>query len=243
MVKELLDMHSVRLYGVAARLASFASLMLVGFQGALVPLITTFHHEPRAPSDLARAFRYFLACAMPATLLITLYSREVMVFLAEDLYVEGHVLIPWLAAGTLLSGMYVFMPGLWLARKTYLTLAINVASAVVAVALAAVLVPTVGMVGAALATLAGGACNFLAMFVMSQRQYRLLVEWTRILAGLGLFAVLVTVDSLSALADNLGHWLRAGYAALAALFIALTLVPPAEARRLAASAWRELSPR
>jgi O-antigen/teichoic acid export membrane protein len=108
-IKELLDMHSVGLYGVAARFAALVTFMLVGFQEALLPLITTFHREPRAPDDMARVFRYFLACAMPATFVV----------LAGKAYKSGHVLVPWLAIGTFLSGMYVFLPACSLPSTPY----------------------------------------------------------------------------------------------------------------------------
>jgi O-antigen/teichoic acid export membrane protein len=163
-----------------------------------------------------------------------------MLLLAGAPYEAGHVLIPWLAVGTVLSGMYIFMPGLWLTRDTHVTLAINVASAVVAVVLTVVLAPALGMVGAALATLGGGAANFLAIFVMSQKRYRLPIESGRILAGLMLFVLLSAFGGVSVRADGMGHLLRAGYAVLAAVFIALTLVPPGEAKRLAIGAWRAL---
>jgi O-antigen/teichoic acid export membrane protein len=242
-IKELLDVHSVGIYAIAARLSALASILLVGFQGALIPIITAFHREARAPDDLARVFRYFLACAMPLTLLIGVYSREIMVVLAGSAYEQGHVLIPWLAVGTILSGMYVFMPGLWLAKQTLHSLAINAFSAVLAIVLCFVLIPAAGVAGAALAMVGAAAANFLAVFVMSQRRYPLPIASGRILASLGLFAILLVIGAASARSEIAGPALRGIYAALAMLSIALALVSPAEARRLVAGAWRELRPR
>jgi O-antigen/teichoic acid export membrane protein len=242
-IKELLDMHSVGLYGVAARFAALVTFMLVGFQEALLPLITTFHREPRAPDDMARVFRYFLACAMPATLLVTVYSHEIIVVLAGKAYESGHVLVPWLAIGTFLSGMYVFLPGLWLAKHTLLTLAINASSAILTVLLALLLIPRLGLIGAALATVGGAAANFAAVFTLSQRRYRLPVQGARLAAASALFACLLVAAQALGQRWQTTEVVRAFGALAGMLCIAVILVSPAEMRRLGAGAIRELRPR
>jgi O-antigen/teichoic acid export membrane protein len=239
-IKELLDVHSVGIYGVAARFAALVTFMLVGFQSALLPLITTFHREPRAPGDMARVLRYFLACAMPATMFVAAYSHEIIVVLAGQAYEAGHVLVPWLALGTFLSGMHVFLPGLWLAKQTLVTLAINTSSAILTVLLALLLIPSLGLIGAALATVGGAAAGFVAVLTLSQRRYHLPLQGGRLAAAAALFACFLIAAQWLAQQWQTSEMVRAFATLAGMLSVAVILVTPSEMRRLSAGALREL---
>jgi len=241
LIKEMLGLDEVGMYGVAGRLAALASVFLAAFQSALLPLITTFSSEPRTPRDLARILRYFLACALPAIVVLAAYSREIMWLVAGEGYAAAHALVPLLAAGTLLSGMYVFAPGLWLARRTGWMLAINLATAVLAIGLNVAFIPRWGILGAAVATLVAGAVNFLGFFVANQLTYRLPATHGRLLLATGLCA-LISVGGNEFLAPD-AHATRAALVAAALLAVTAPLVSPAEGWRLLKQALAEMRQR
>lgn len=238
MIKELMSLEDVGMYGVAGRLAALASIFLAGFQSALLPLVTTFSKEARTPEDLARILRYFLACALPAVLVLAAYSREIMLLIAGQRYAAAHSLIPLLAAGILLSGMYVFAPGLWLARRTGWMLWINLVTAALAIGLNLAFIPLWGILGAALATLTAGLANFLGFFVANQLTYHLPVPYGRLLLAAGLCALL-SAGASQLLAPD-AHAARAALVAAALMAVTAPLLAPAEAMRLLKQALAEV---
>ena len=240
-IKELMTLDDVGLYSVAARFASMASVFLGGFQAALLPLVTTFSKETRTPDDLARILRYFVAGVLCAIFALAVFSHEIMLLLAGPRYAGAHFLVPLLATATLLSGMYVLAPGLWLSRRTGWMLSINLATAALAIGLNFALIPLWGMLGAALATMIAGLANFLAFFAGNQLTYRIPAAYTRILLATGL-CIALCLGAIQWLPPS-AHALRIGFTILALPLLLALLISPSEATRLLATAMAEVRQR
>jgi len=115
------------------------------------------------------------------------------------------------------------------------------ATLALAIALNLVLIPVLGMLGAALAALIAGLGNFLGFFVGNQLTYRIPAEYRRILTGTALCLILSLVAA---------QWLPEGAYALrisvtiAGLLLLLApLVSPWEAARLLTAAMSEIRQR
>jgi O-antigen/teichoic acid export membrane protein len=91
--------------------------------------------------------------------------------------------VPFLAPALLLAGMYVFAPGLAIAKRTGLSAIINFVGAVMNTILNFLLIPGLGIRGAGLATLSSAAFVFAAYMVTSQATYHVPHEWRRLAAG------------------------------------------------------------
>jgi len=167
------DLPEVGVLGVGQRVASVATLLIVGLQGALMPLVYRHHHEPGVPAQMARIFEAFVAAAMLACLALTLFARELIGWLVAPEFSAAASLLPWLAPAALLSQMYIFAPGIAIARKTAWQLALTSLSAAVAVALNLLLIPRWGAAGAAAASFAAAALFLLSWVMASQRVYAL----------------------------------------------------------------------
>lgn len=190
-IKELMGLSEVGLYGIGFRFASVVSLLLLGFQSALTPLIYQNHKQAETPVELARIFRYYLAAALPLILLIGLYARELLWLFTTEQYYAAWQVMPVLAAGILLANLYIFAPGLFLSKKTGHVAGINVAAALLNLALNLVLIPLLGIVGAALATTIsalGAICLYMGF---SQRLYPVPHDWRRIMAGCAISGIIV----------------------------------------------------
>jgi len=189
-IRTLMSLAEVGLFGVGYRLASVTSLLMVGFQRSLMPLVYTHYRNPSTPREIARIFRYFVALALLIFLGMSLFAKETLVIFATPDYYEAATVVPFLVSSTLLSGMYVFAPGLGIAKKTGVVATINILSAVLNVALNFALLPYLGIVGSALATLLSAASAFGASMIYSQKHYFVPHNWKR----LGL-ATLVTIGA------------------------------------------------
>jgi len=176
LLSALAGLEQVALYAVAARIAALTTLLVVGVQGALTPLVYLHHRDPDVPAQLARLFAAFLALALSLCLAVSLFAPE-LVMIAQASYAAAAELLPWLAPAALLSQMYVFAPGLGIARATGLQLAITVAAALLSLALNAGLIPYFGALGAAAANLVAAAAYFACWWIAGQRLYRLPMVW------------------------------------------------------------------
>lgn len=189
MLNALATLDDVGQFGLASRLAGMVTLVLVGIQGALTPLVYAHHHEPETPARLARLFEGFVAVALVACAAIGLFGRELVATFATADYARAAPLLVWLAPAALLAQMYIFAPGIAIAKKTGWQLLITLASAVLGAGLNALLIPVAGPAGAALATLAAGALFFGAWLAASQKLYPLPLRGGALLAATALFVL------------------------------------------------------
>jgi O-antigen/teichoic acid export membrane protein len=188
LLSTLTSLDQVGLYAVAARIAALTTLLIVGIQSALTPLVYLHHHEPGVPAQLARLFSGFVALALGLCLGLSLFANELLLIAAAP-YAPAAALLPWLAPAALLAQMYVFAPGLGIARRTRWQLALTTGAAVLSLALNAALIPAWGALGAAVANLLASAAFFAAWLVASQRLYPLPLPRARLWAALAIFGL------------------------------------------------------
>jgi O-antigen/teichoic acid export membrane protein len=221
----LATLDDVGQFGLASRLAGMVTLVLVGIQGALTPLVYAHHREPETPARLARLLEGFTAVAMVACLAIALFGRELVAVFATPGYAGAAPLLVWLAPAALLAQMYIFAPGIALAKKTGLQLVITLAGAVLGLALNAGLIPRFGTAGAAVATLVSAAVFFGAWLAASQKLYPLPLRWAALATAAGLFVlVALAVPVLDvALGAGAAAWL-AKCAVLGLMLLAMLLL-------------------
>ena len=230
-IRGFMTVADVGLFGVGYRVASIAGLAMIGLQAALTPLIYTNYRDVRMPEQLARIFRTFIGFAIVMVLGLALFAREILVVVSAPAYYDAAVVIPLLAPALLLSSMYIFAPGLAIARRTGPIAAIHIASALTNTALNLSLIPVLGIAGAAVATLFSATLTFGAYMVLSQRHYPVPHDWLRLagaacVGGASLWTGLVL--------DPAPPWnlpLRVGLLVIAAGMLGwLRLIRPAELR-------------
>jgi O-antigen/teichoic acid export membrane protein len=198
MINYFLTIDDVGLYGVGYRLASMIGFVVIGFRGALTPFIYTYYMDVSTRYQLSTIFRIFLAIALPLAITLTLFAKDIMrVFVAESFY-GGAVVVVYLVPAILFSQMYIFAPGISIAKKTYLIVWINLVGAVVNVLLNLALIPIIGIVGSALATLLSCVVVFVAYMFFSQQLYYVNHNWSRIccavLLAIGISALIPQLD-------------------------------------------------
>ncbi|HET7389105.1 MAG TPA: oligosaccharide flippase family protein [Nocardioidaceae bacterium] len=202
------SLSDVAIYGVANRFGSMITLLIVGIQGALMPLVYSHYRSPETPRQIARLFAGFSALAMTACLALTVATPFLVRTFAGTRYLASVPLVALLSPALLLSQMYIFAPGIAIAKKTYTQLTIVGISGAVSVSANIVLVPPMGSMGAAIATLVSSATMFVLWAYVSQRHYPVPFAWPALgISSTGFIAALVG----SQLAE---HHLRSSWAAL-----------------------------
>ena len=234
LIGKLLGLQELGLYGIGFRFAAVASLVMSGFQGAMTPLVYSRHHEQGTASEIARIFKYFLVLAGGAVLALALFAREISVALTTPAYHSAYRLIPVLACASLLSSMYIFAPGTAIYKKTKLIATISLATAVTNLMLNLVMIPSLGTMGAALATLIASGLAFVLYMVTSQRYYSVPHHWGSILGAAAITATvaIATLRYSSEALSPLGLLLKAQVLLAGVVLLALVLIGPREVARL-----------
>ncbi len=226
MINELMTINDVGLFGVGARLASVVGLLMVGFQGALTPLIYTHYREANTPHSLAAIFRYFVALALLVCVGVTLFAKDILVLMTTPSYYDAASVVAFLAPAMLLAQMYIFAPGIGIAKKTHYVLWVNLVSLFLSVVFNYIFIPVFGIEGAAFSTLLCNFFVFLAYVWLGQRLYYIPHRWSGlVMATIISFFLVLFVRCLDF--SGGGRWAANFFALLCLLLsiIALRVVP------------------
>jgi len=237
-IKELMTIDDVGLFGLGFRIASIVSLVLAG-QLAITPLVYARYRERDAPAGIARAFRYFAGFAIVIAVVLGVFAPEIVTLISAAEYAGAAAVVPLLAPALLLSGAYVFAPGLAIAKRSGLQATIAIAGAVLNTVLNFLLIPRLGIVGAGTATLISAIVVFGAYMAVSQRLYPVPHGWVRLGVAAAFASGVLAVGVLVELPAAAGVLLKLGLLVMTlAVVVWLRLIDPADLRRVSRRAGR-----
>lgn len=181
MINHFLSIWDVGLFSVGYKLASVAGFFIIGFQGALTPLIFTHYENPNTANDIEKIFRYFFAIALLIYLIIGLFANDILVIMTTPNYYDASLVVAYLIPAIFLSKMYIFAPGIGIAKKTGIILWINIFCGFLNFLLNYFMIPKFGIIGASLATMFSYFFIFLLYMHYSQKYYHVGHNWVRII--------------------------------------------------------------
>ncbi len=171
MIKEMLNIEALAIYGVAARVASVVLMLLIGFQSALTPLIYMNYKRKNTPQEILKLLYIYLALTVCSILFLSLFSEPIINLVAGEEYMLATTVIPTLALAAFISSMYLFFPGLSLYKKTAIIAKISIISALLNLPLNYIFIQIFGIVGAAMSTLISAVFGCLLLIYKSQEYY------------------------------------------------------------------------
>jgi len=217
------------LYVAGYNLSNYATMFFVpALNSALIPVTMNVWSEQgpdEARKSLETFLRYYALVALPVVFGVWGVSVEGIRLLASAKFVAAAQVIPWVLAAKVIQGAYYpFLAGFYLTKRTGKLLYFMAGTAALNLALNWFLIPAMGMLGAAIATLAAYAFYVFGGGIFSQRYLRLRFPvrsfFAYFVAALGMFGVLWLIPSPTSDALTLAIKIPAGalaYAALAAL--------------------------
>lgn len=189
-ITSIMTLTDLGIFGIGYRIASGVGLLMVGFQGAITPLIYSKYREANTPAEIARIFRYFSFLALLVAVSSSIFGREILIVLTTPGFYSAAAVVPFLVVATFFSAMHVFAPGLGIKKHTKYIAVINLIGAVMNVGLNLVLVPALGILGAATSTMISAMGVFAAFMHFSQRFYFVPHNFGRLTAATGIVCVL-----------------------------------------------------
>lgn len=195
-VREALGLDALGIYGFAARMASIISVLTLGLQSALTPLI--YKHWQLASTRLKLAFvtKVYLVLMTPVIGGIALFASELTLLLSGEAFYEARLVLPILGLSAFLSSLYIFSPGLFLGKCTSIIALINIGGAILNLSISSWLTPRYGIIAAAGATLFSSSMVLLSYVLFGKRYFPVQFEWGR-LAGIMismLFLILLSIQ-------------------------------------------------
>jgi O-antigen/teichoic acid export membrane protein len=184
-------------FGLAMRISTILGLAASAFQMAVSPVIYARYGDPGSREWLASTMRMLAFLGLTAWMLISDLAHPIVALLAGPSYAAAAQLVPILCALLLLGCFMALLPGLELQGRTRIVAVLSLSTGASTILLTWLLLPRIGLLGAALAPLASAALQTACLAVLSQRNYAVPHAWPRLGVAFLLAAVLVLQGWLS----------------------------------------------
>jgi O-antigen/teichoic acid export membrane protein len=171
LINSFLGLKELAVFGVAFRFAALVGLATTGFSSALTPLIYNDPYSISTKDSIQVLFKHFVRASLLFLIFLTFFSSEILIFLTTDEYLEANILIPIVTCSMIFSSVYVFFPGLTLAKETGKLASINVISSLVNLILCFLFIKRIGVVGVAFSTLISSWVGLILNVLYSKKYY------------------------------------------------------------------------
>lgn len=184
------NLKMLGVYGACYKLSIIMSLFIQAFRFAAEPFFFSHADQENSRKIYADVMKYFTIFCVFIFLLVMLYLNWFQHFIGKPFRV-GLGVVPILLMANLFLGIYVNL-SIWykLTDRTMLGAVVSVSGALLTVVLNIALIPTMGYMGSAWATLACYGGMALASYILGQKYYPVNYEVKKILAYIILGLVL-----------------------------------------------------
>jgi O-antigen/teichoic acid export membrane protein len=193
-----LGLPEAGLYSLGVKFAQAVNVLVRGFQLAWPPLAYSIRDDDEARGVYATVVTLFVAGCAFVVAGMWLFSRWIVRALAAPKFFDSYEVIGLISAAVTLYALYlVLVVILGRTGRTEFNLPAAVGALVVNVALNLALVPSLGIVGAALALVASYLVVLGLMYAFTQRLFPVPYEWGRLLRVVLAVAAIVGLAELA----------------------------------------------
>jgi O-antigen/teichoic acid export membrane protein len=191
------DQSEVGVYSVAVRVASAVVLLQLAFRRAWPAFAYSIEDDREARTTYAQVLTYVVLVTSWVALGLTLLAPWLVRLLTSEpaFYRAADAVGPLAFSTVAYAGFSVISIGPGRSRRTQGNWVVAGLGALVNVALCIALIPSYGMVGAAVATLAAYVVLFLGMVVYAGRVFPVTYEWRRVITAVAVAAGLAVLGA------------------------------------------------
>lgn len=184
-IERYFTLTDVGIYSLGYQFASYIMIFTEAFNKAYEPTFYSLANSDNPVDEIKQklgAYNYaYISIILFLCFLLSLFSKEVIFFLLDSRYHEAYKI-------TMLISLAYFINcithpiGLSIQqdKKTYLTMYSIVISAVFNIILNFILIPILGMYGAAISTILSFSARFIVLFLFSKKCYYIPLKWIKI---------------------------------------------------------------
>lgn len=193
------DSRDVGLYQVGSTIATVIVMLTGAFQMAWGPFAYSIHKQDNAKLVYAQVFQIFSAVVCCASLLLTLYSREILEIFTTEIYSEAYLVVSILAFNHFfISLSYIASIGTGIAKNNKAYGYSMIAAATLLVILNLILIPIYGKEGAAFSVVVSQIVVPVAVFWHAQKLYPIPYAFGRVILTAG-FSIILGFGTIIAL--------------------------------------------
>lgn len=196
-IEGILGANALGLYSAAYNLCQYVQAVVIASVGQAVMPLYMQMWDRQGPKEteafIARSLRTYALFAVPVIAGLAAVGPELLPSLASDKYSSATAVVPWVIAGIVVDGCNSMVgAGLFIHRKTRVIMAVVLSGAALNLGLNLLMVPRIGIVGAAVATLVCYTFTALAMAVAGRHLLKIRLPWATVLRA-GLASLLMYV--------------------------------------------------
>ena len=185
----------IGVYAVGYQLGYVVTILVTSFNAAWSPYFFRIGDRPEAPRFYAEMVTLVLAGLLVLAVGVSVLAPEIVALVARPGYEAAADVLPVIAFASVLQGAYtMFVTAIFFMKRTGPLALITFGSAALNVTLNIVLIPMLGIMGAAWATMGAYAFFATATLVFARRLYPIEIAWAP-LALLAVIGVAVVVGS------------------------------------------------
>lgn len=157
MVSYFLGLSQVGIYSASYAIGNLIQMFITPIQFILFPELSRLFDEGKNDEVkvyLSNSMKYFLLIAIPAVFGLSALAKPMLKILTTQEFISGSVIIPFIALSGLLAGVFQIVINIThLVKKTKFNLYIHIFAALLNIIFNFLLIPLLGIAGAAIATL------------------------------------------------------------------------------------------
>ncbi len=196
-IKYLLDYSQVGIYSLGYKISGVLNVFVVqAFALGFLPIAYKMQDSPDAAQFFQKVFKYFSMILVFGALGLSLFSREILIVFAQkpEFYI-AYKIVPLITIAFIFKGIqYMFLLGFHYVKKTKYVAYIVTTALFVNVGLNFMLIPKLGIWGAALTTVISSMLISVISYFVSQKFYPVKYEIGKMFIA---FAVGTTIYLIS----------------------------------------------
>jgi O-antigen/teichoic acid export membrane protein len=191
LISHYLGLEQLGYYSAAYSIATYAEqVILMPINLAIFPIymkIWVEKGEFATAEFLSKALDLFIIFASGVSVLVLLTSHDLVMVLASKKFETAHTLLPVLVAGLLIYAVHIFFNApLLIFNRSFVLAAVTSICCLVNIGINMVLLPILGIMGAAIATLVSYICLVVGMAVVSRRYLTFPIPVRHVLTSIAL---------------------------------------------------------
>jgi len=207
---EVTNLKMLGIYSACYKLSILMSLFIQAFRYAAEPFFFAYAGNSDARKVYADVLKFFVIFCVFIFLMVTLFIDFFKYFIGEE-FRAGLDVVPILLLANLCLGIYVNL-SIWykLTDRTVMGAFVSLAGAALTIALNIWLIPTLGYVGSAWATLACYGTMVIVSYLLGKKYYPVAYDLKRVIGYTGLGIALYLAHDRLPLDAGRPAWLSSG---------------------------------